>query len=54
MNVADNSGAKQAYIVGIPGRGNMKIAHLGDVVTAVVKRLILLDKLKKVRLCTLL
>ncbi len=38
MNVADNSGAKQAYIVGIPGRGNMKIAHLGDVVTAVVKK----------------
>ena len=38
MNVADNSGAKQAYIVGIPGRGNMKIAHIGDIVTAVVKK----------------
>ncbi len=38
LQVADNSGAKEAYIVGIPGRGNKKIAHIGDVVTAVVKK----------------
>src|SRR3989338_7220083 len=36
--VADNSGAKEVYLIGIPGKGNMKIARLGDVITAVVKK----------------
>ena len=38
LTVADNSGAKQAYLIGIPGRGNMKFARLGDVITVVVKK----------------
>lgn len=38
MIVADNSGAKEAYVIGIPGRGSMKRASIGDVVTAVVKK----------------
>jgi len=37
INVADNSGAKKLMMIGIPGRGNKKIARLGDVVTGVVK-----------------
>jgi large subunit ribosomal protein L14 len=38
LTVADNSGAKEAYIIGIPGKGNRKYAYLGDVITVVVKK----------------
>lgn len=38
LTVADNSGARQVYVIGIPGRGNMKTASIGDVVTVVVKK----------------
>lgn len=38
LNVADNSGAKEVYLIGIPGKGNMKVARLGDIITAVVKK----------------
>ena len=38
MSVADNSGAVRLMLIGIPGAGGRKIARLGDVVTAVVKR----------------
>jgi large subunit ribosomal protein L14 len=37
LTVADNTGAKEAYLIGIPGRGNMKTASIGDIITAVVK-----------------
>ena len=36
--VADNTGAKTVYMVGIPKRGNKKVASLGDVISAVVKK----------------
>lgn len=35
--VADNTGAKEAYMIGIPKRGNKKIASICDVITVVVK-----------------
>ena len=35
--VADNTGARLVYVIGIPGRGNKKVATLGDIVTVVVK-----------------
>lgn len=38
LDVADNSGAKIVSLIGIPGRGNMKIARIGDVITCVVKK----------------
>ena len=38
ITVADNSGAKILQMVGIPGRGNKKIARIGDVITGVVKK----------------
>lgn len=38
LSVADNSGAVRLMLIGIPGAGRRKIARLGDVVTAVVKR----------------
>ena len=36
MTVADNTGAKKAQLIGIPGKGNKKIARVGEVVRCVV------------------
>lgn len=36
LTVADNSGAKRAYMIGIPRRGNKKIASIGDIIAVVV------------------
>lgn len=47
LQTADNSGAKEVYVVGIPGRGNKKTAHLGDVVSVVVKKADPYGQLKK-------
>jgi large subunit ribosomal protein L14 len=38
IQVADNSGAKIVQLVGIPKKGNKKIAYLGEVFTGVVKK----------------
>ncbi len=38
ISVADNSGALDLMLIGIPGRGRKRVAKLGDVVTAVVKK----------------
>jgi large subunit ribosomal protein L14 len=35
---ADNTGAKSMQMIGIPGRGNKMIAHIGDVVRCVVMK----------------
>lgn len=37
LTVADNTGAKEVYMIGIPKKGNKKIASIGDIVTIVVK-----------------
>lgn len=36
--VADNSGAKIAQMIGIPGKGNRLKAHIGDVISVVIKK----------------
>lgn len=38
LKSADNTGAKELYILDIPARGNQRTASVGDVVTCVVKR----------------
>lgn len=38
LTVADNTGAKEAYMIGMPGRGNKKYAYIGDVINVVVKK----------------
>lgn len=38
LNVADNSGAKSLMMIGQPARSRQRFAHLGDVVTCVVKK----------------
>lgn len=37
LTVADNSGAKSLYMIGLPKKGNKKTAYLGDVISGVVK-----------------
>lgn len=37
LKVADNTGAKIVHMVGMAGRGNKKVASLGDIITVVVK-----------------
>lgn len=36
--VADNSGAKEAYVIGHSKKGNRKFSYLGEVVNVVVKK----------------
>ena len=38
LDVADNSGAKIAQMMGLPEKGNRMIAHIGDCITVVVKK----------------
>lgn len=38
IEVADNTGAKQVQLIGIPGKGNHKIARIGDCIRCVVKK----------------
>lgn len=47
LNVADNSGAKKASMIGIPGRGRKEIASLGDVINVVVKQAMPYGQVKK-------
>jgi len=47
LTVADNSGAKEVYMIGLPGRGNKKYGHIGDVINVVVKKADPYAQLKK-------
>lgn len=38
LDVADNSGAHRLSVIQVMGRGNRKIAYIGDVVNCVVKK----------------
>jgi len=40
LNVADNSGAKKASLIGIPFKGNKTYAYIGEIITVVVKEAI--------------
>jgi large subunit ribosomal protein L14 len=37
LDVADNSGARMATMIGVIGKGSAQVAHIGDVITANVK-----------------
>lgn len=37
LKVADNTGAKKIMLIGIPGKGNRRIAYVADIITGVVK-----------------
>jgi len=37
LDVADNSGARMATMIGVVGKGTAQVAQIGDVITANVK-----------------
>ena len=45
--VADNTGAKKAQMIGLPGAGNRKIAGIGDIIMVSVKNSIPYAQVKK-------
>ena len=47
MVVADNTGAKKVQMIGMPKKGNKKVASIGDVVTVVIKDAIPYAQVKK-------
>ena len=47
LTVADNTGAKKVSMIGMPMRGNKKIASVGDVITGVVKEALPFGQVKK-------
>ena len=47
MNVADNTVAKQVQMIGMPKKGNKKIASIGDVVIVVINEAIPYAQVKK-------
>lgn len=47
LNVADNTGAKLVYLIGIPGAGNRKYAYIGDVINVVAKTVDPYGQIKK-------
>ena len=47
LNVADNSGAKKVSMIGMPGRGNKKIARVGEVINVSVIEAIPYGQVKK-------
>ena len=47
LEIADNSGARRASVIGVLGRGNKRTATIGDVITAAVKEAIPTSTIKK-------
>jgi large subunit ribosomal protein L14 len=47
LKIADNSGARTAKVIGIPGYSSRKTASLGDVVTVAIQRALPNAALKK-------
>ena len=47
LDIADNSGAKKASMIGVIGRQNKRIAEIGDIITAAVKEAIPEGTVKK-------
>ena len=47
LGVADNSGAKKVMMIGMPKKGNRKLAYLGEVFTGVVKEALPFGQTKK-------
>jgi len=47
LNVADNTGAKKAMMIGLPKKGNRRLAYVGDVINIVVKEALPYSQVKK-------
>ena len=49
LDVADNSGARMATMIGVIGKGDSQFAYIGDVITANVKEASATGTVKKGR-----
>lgn len=38
IDSADNTGAKKLELIGIPGKGNVKTARVGDIIRVIIKK----------------
>lgn len=47
LDIADNSGAKKASMIGVIGRRGKRIAHVGDIITANIKESLPESNVKK-------
>lgn len=47
LTIADNTGAKQAMLIGMPGMGNRRIARIGDIIMVSVKEALPHGEVKK-------
>lgn len=47
LKVADNTGVREAYMIGMSGRGNKKYAYIGNVINVVAKKVDPYAPLKK-------
>jgi len=47
LTVADNSGAKKAIMIGMPGKGNRKYAYVGEIINIAIKEAIPFGQVKK-------
>ena len=47
LTIADNTGAKQAMLIGMPGMGNRKIARIADIIMISVKEALPHGEVKK-------
>jgi large subunit ribosomal protein L14 len=47
LTVADNTGAKIVQLIGIPKKGNRKMAYTSEIITAVVKQAMPFGQIKK-------
>ena len=47
LKVADNTGAKKAMMIGLPKKGNRKLAYIGDVINIVIKEALPYSQVKK-------
>lgn len=47
LNVADNTGAKQVMLIGIPKKGNRHFGYMGEIITGVVKKAMPFGQVKK-------
>ena len=49
LDIADNSGAKKASMIGVIGRHGTLVAEVGDIITASVKEAIPTSAVKKAK-----
>ena len=47
LTIADNTGAKKAMLIGMPGMGNRRIARIGDIIMVSVKEALPHGEVKK-------